>query len=46
MNEYLFVNGAFEVNRIFVIKAETEEQAYEEFLNAYKEAERVITETK
>ena len=24
----------------------TEEQAYEEFLNAYKEAERVITETK
>ena len=29
MNEYLFVNGAFEVNRIFVIKAETEEQAYD-----------------
>lgn len=29
MNEYLFVNGTFEVNRIFVIKAETEEQAYD-----------------
>lgn len=29
MNEYLFVNGMFEVNRIFVVKANTEEEAYD-----------------
>lgn len=29
MNEYLFLDGAFEVSRVFLIKADTEEQAYD-----------------
>lgn len=29
MNEFIFVGGSFEVDRIFIIKAESEDKAYD-----------------